>query len=436
MKKYFKTSGLAVLAAAAFLTACDPEIDAPEISKGDADFTRYVAIGNSLTAGFGDGGLYRESQLNSFPNILAGQFKLAGGGEFTQPLFSEDQKNGSGYLKLTGFTAGGSPIITRIPADAERPNTPALPGGKALTKYTDPVNNLGVPGMSVKGSATPLFGAINPYFERLLEPNEVGTKSYQQVIGESNPTFFTCWLGNIDVLTYATSGGVASPANPFSGITDQPTFNAVYNSMITNLVKNGAKGVVATIPNVTLIPFFTTVTVPLVRAAANNAPLYITTDTGVREADSNDLILLTTQAAIGRPDNVGGNTIPHGFHPANALTDAEVLDKAEVGEIKDATIAFNNIIISAANANNLAIFDVNAFFQSIQPVDGKAVLVVNTVNYTPAFISGNLFSLDGVHLTPRGYALVANEFIKVINTKYNAKIPTVNVNAYNAVLFP
>ncbi|HYE80337.1 MAG TPA: G-D-S-L family lipolytic protein, partial [bacterium] len=57
------------------LASCEPELDGgPVASRGSADFTRYVAVGNSLTAGFGDNGLYREGQLNSYPNILAQQF--------------------------------------------------------------------------------------------------------------------------------------------------------------------------------------------------------------------------------------------------------------------------------------------------------------------------------------------------------------------------
>ena len=76
------------------LAGCQPEIDAPTVSTGSADFSRYIAIGNSLTAGVSDGGLYREGQLNSYPNILSQQFALVGGGPFVQPLFSEAQSNG------------------------------------------------------------------------------------------------------------------------------------------------------------------------------------------------------------------------------------------------------------------------------------------------------------------------------------------------------
>ena len=68
------------------------------MSAGAVDFTTYVAVGNSLTAGFSDGGLYLEGQQNSYPNLLAQQFKFVGGGDFAQPLFQQGQENGSGYL--------------------------------------------------------------------------------------------------------------------------------------------------------------------------------------------------------------------------------------------------------------------------------------------------------------------------------------------------
>ena len=67
-----------VFAALILLTASCKEEEPVEIvpSSGSANFSRYIAIGNSLTAGFADGGLYLSGQINSFPNILAGQMKL------------------------------------------------------------------------------------------------------------------------------------------------------------------------------------------------------------------------------------------------------------------------------------------------------------------------------------------------------------------------
>src|SRR5687767_10458629 len=99
MNLYFKRSAPFLAVLGLVLGGCQPDLDdSPKPSAGQADFSRYIAIGNSLTIGTSDGGVYRESQLNSYPNILAGQLKLVGGGDFTQPLFSEAQANGTGYL--------------------------------------------------------------------------------------------------------------------------------------------------------------------------------------------------------------------------------------------------------------------------------------------------------------------------------------------------
>ena len=53
----------------------EPEI---EITPGSADFSKYVAIGASFTAGFTDNALFVATQQTSFPNILAQKMALAG----------------------------------------------------------------------------------------------------------------------------------------------------------------------------------------------------------------------------------------------------------------------------------------------------------------------------------------------------------------------
>src|SRR5690606_2197914 len=83
------------------LIACEPEIDdIPSASKGEADFSTYVALGNSLTAGYADNALYLESQQNSYPAIMAGQFAEVGGGAFLQPLVPAG--NGSNATGTSG----------------------------------------------------------------------------------------------------------------------------------------------------------------------------------------------------------------------------------------------------------------------------------------------------------------------------------------------
>ncbi len=440
MKKYFYKLSLLAFIASTVLTSCDPAIDAPASSAGQADFTKYVAVGNSLTAGYQDNGLYREGQLNSYPAILAQQFKLVGGGEFVQPLFTEEQANGSGYLRLESFDANGLPVFGNVSDKLAVRGRGLDPNQTPLfTKFTDEVNNLGVPGIRMEDVTTFGYGfnnplGFNPYYERLLAdaPTPTGAlMPYVSKAAATQPSFFTMWLGNNDVLGYATSGGLA----PISTIT---RFRDGMNAMLNALVgTNNTKGVVIGLIDVTGIPFFTAkaTTTLMASAAAANTKLYITTGTNqVREATAADYVLLNS--TVGADETVGTNTIPHGFSPFNPLRNEEVLDNAEVAAVQAATAQFNTELKAAAESKNLAFVDMDAFFKSTAMRDGKPQLSINTVAYTPAYVSGNIFSLDGVHLTPRGYAIVANEVIRNINTKYGAHVPTVDETKYRAVLFP
>jgi lysophospholipase L1-like esterase len=123
--------------------------------------------------------------------------------------------------------------------------------------------------------------------------------------------------------------------------------------------------------------------------------------------------------------------LPHGFHPQNPLSNAEVLDSAEVVATRIRIDELNTTITQLATDYNLALADMNDFLESIRT--GTAITSTTT---NAAYISGNAFSLDGVHLTPRGNALAANRFINAINAKYGSSIPTLNESEYRGTLFP
>ena len=90
-----KTKYLLYIIPLVFLAACKPEIDEFTPSAGNADFARYIAVGDFWTCGFADGSLYKSGQENSFPNIMAGKFTTVGGGTFPQPLMVDDLVSGS-----------------------------------------------------------------------------------------------------------------------------------------------------------------------------------------------------------------------------------------------------------------------------------------------------------------------------------------------------
>jgi lysophospholipase L1-like esterase len=93
--------------------------------------------------------------------------------------------------------------------------------------------------------------------------------------------------------------------------------------------------------------------------------------------------------------------------------------------------AYNGIMKAQADAKGIAFVDPNTILNQIAATEG---LTQNGIKYTSSFIQGGAFSLDGIHLTPAGYALMANEIIKGINAKYASTIPTVNAANYRRVL--
>ena len=430
------------IAAFTLLFACKHEHTNPvvTISHGSADFSRFVAVGNSLTAGFADGGLYLTGQLNSYPNIIAGQLKAAGGGTFNQPLFIAGQENGSGYLKLTGISLIGVPTLVEVTTDLAIRGTVAVPGAGNVTlytKYTGDIENYGVAGIKLADINNANYGNLNGYFERLLPLNApANTATYLDFISEKPFTFFSNWLGNNDALAYAASGGTGDV------LTDKATFNQLYLQLITKLTANSAKGVIATIPDVTATPFFKTVTVALANAFAKSAQpssagVYISarTDTSAtavyapRLATSKDFLILTFDITkLGQPVSSAGN-LPYGLTPSTPIDNQYVLDQNEVALTQSYTSAYNQTILNVANNSNLALFDAYTFFNMVN----ASGLSANGVTLTSTYLSGNLFSVDGLHLTPRGYAAVANGFINAINVKYGSTVQLVDISKYNGV---
>ena len=491
---------LAVLALGLF--ACEPEFDNPidesgAYSSGSADLTTYVAVGNSLTAGFMDGTMFRSGQQNSFPNIMAEKFAFAGGGTFTQPSFDDDVNDSGGFL-LAGNPLPG--FETRLVIDASQggpENLNVVPTAEVSSLQATAYNNMGVPGAKSFHLGAPGYGnianlstgAANPYYIRhATEPNAT-------VIGDAvslNPTFFSLWIGNNDILSFATSGGAGEDqtGNPnvlsygFNDITDPGVFAFTYQGLIDALTANGAKGVVATLPDVTSIPYFTTVPynpIPMdaqTAAFANNA--YTTYNGGLQFALANGFIMAAEAAqrtisfsagqnAVVIVDedltNLTGSGIPNlrmttaddlmvlpssGFigtladpsNPASVngvgvpLADNWVLTATEIQLVRNARTAYNNSIVAIAAANDLAVADMavklEELVSGLRTADGQ-IYTNNYFDGSSDAISTAVFSLDGVHPNSRGYAIVADEFIRVINEKYGANIPRVTAGYYPGV---
>lgn len=443
-----KRTFLLLTAAAMSFAACKSNIKPETPSRGDANFSVYVAIGNSLTAGFADGTLYRSGQVNSYPNMLAQQFALVGGGDFKQPLLPGESgwpialaagfypKRVLGYTTdCKGTTSLGPVLYSGSWADTAGSATNIAAGG--------PYNNVGIPGIKCIQYAAVGYGMLNPYAARFFS-NPAG-QSATDVALALPATFYSVWLGSNDVLAYATSGGEGvvegTGANDISPVA---LFKNVYDGLIDKLMAKGAGGVLINIPDVTSVPYFTTINpqgLVLTAAQAQGltaayAPLGITfteganyfviadpaAPGGMRKMLSGEYVLLTTP---------GDSLKCGGWGSTKPIPTRYVLTLKEISNIKAATDAFNKIIADNATKYNLALMDANTYLKTL-----STGITWDGVTYNPAFVTGGAFSLDGVHLTPRGYALVANEVLRVVNARYHATIPAVEINKHSGIKFP
>ena len=458
--------------------------DGLPLTSGTADFANYVALGDSFAAGFSDNALFIKGQQGAYTNIIAQQFALITNATFKTPLTNDN----IGGLLLGGTVISGPRLYFngKAPVPVE-----GVPTTEVTAHLSGNFNNLGVPGARSYHLVAPGYGNVagvatgkaNPYFARFASsPN---TTVLADAIAQS-PTFFSLWIGGNDVLGYATSGGSGKDQtgnmdpSTYSGsdITDPTVFKTVYTNIINGLTAKGAKGVIANLPNITSLPYFTTVpynpvALPADKAAQLNAG-YATYNGGLqqmkalglltadevakrtvnfvagnnavvvedsyltnlsayglpsyRQATKDDLVVLTAMSFIGTlvnedPTKVNGVSVP--------LADKWVLTKDEVGEVAKATKSYNETIKEVATAKNLAILDTEILMTQI----AGAGISANGFTMKSTFVTGGTFSLDGVHPSPRGYALIANKFIEAINAKYGSNLNGVNIGNY-PIMFP
>lgn len=474
--------------------------DGLPLTAGTANFSKFVALGNSLTSGYADGALFIDGQKASYANIMAQQFKLVGGGDFKIPFMADN----IGGFKINGTQFAGPRMYFNGSAPVPAVGTPSTEILNPAVVTAGPYNNCGIPGAKSFHLLSPSYGSAagiaagtaNPYYVRFA-PN--ATTSVLGYAISQTPTFFSLWIGNNDVLGYATSGGDGTnPITPSAGAAGVG-FDATYDALVNGLTAAGAKGVIANLPYVNTVPFFTAVPtnpVPLnatqvgqlnplfgamnsmlaaagqparfqtLTASATN-PLLIADEMLAFDATalftaafqgapfnypaatagflgnlygkarhasnataSKDYILLTARSLIGATQPgypASNNTIGVTF----PMQDNTTLTASETALVKTATDAYNAKIKAVAAAKGLAFVDANALMTKV----ANGGITANGFTVTNVYVTGGGFSTDGVHPSPRGYALIANKFIEAINATYGSNLKGVSLENYR-ILFP
>ncbi len=384
---------LPLLLAALFLIAgCgdDASLLLPEDADAGALFNRYVALGNSITAGFQSNGINVITQRDSYAVLVADQM----GTEF--------------YIPALARPGCPPPLVNLIPPEQLGP-----PGVEcALRVGTIPpyLNNVAVPGAEVIDLLTNRDPASNP---NPLTTIMLGGRTQLEAAADADPTFVSVWIGNNDVLGAALAGTTAL-------VTPPDVFEARYARVLDSLQAIGVQGgLLIGVANVTLVPHLSPGVIywqldrqgefpPTFDVAANCAPSQFG---GVGESTlvpfNYGFGVLLAQARQGVSVQL------------DCVNDERVLEQEEIEQIVGAVQQYNAFIQSQAQDLGWAYLDPNALFT--RPEIRADIPVFPQIGTEAPF--GPYFSLDGVHPSSEAHELIADAVIQAINETYGSSIP-------------
>jgi lysophospholipase L1-like esterase len=400
---------LAVLAGCAEDETLKPP-DTP-VPSGGPLFQRYVAMGNSITAGVQSAGINDSTQSRSYAALVA----AAMGTSFTIPR-----------LNMPGCPP---PFLNNV--SQTRVNLPGLPPATGTTCYLRQTNltpnNVGVP-----------FARVIEALDNLAQPHSranaltllfLGGRTQVEAMAEQNPTFVSLWIGNNDAL-----GPLTNLENPgrLDSLTPVNTFTAQYAQILDAIEAEGAEAILLSVADVSVIPYasrgatywciknqpacgvFPAAFPPTFTVNNNCAP-----DAAI-PGSKGDSVLVPWPIGVPRiaAAAAGSNTT------IDCSVDTDVVTATEYAGLRNAVAGYNAFIQSEATARGFAYLDVNialgaAVIAGVIPPfpDLSAALGGGNVGFGP------FFSLDGVHPSTVAHRVVADSVASVINQKYGTTLP-------------
>ena len=399
-------SRILIMVAALALLASGCGVDTPEsvtypitVPSGAGYFANYIAIGNSLTAGYQDGGLHVAGQSYSYPQQIASALGYPAG-SFVQPMINHpgigsadtgDDATTAGVYHWTG---------TGIGFTGETP-TAEVPGLLLASSWPVPYSNLGVPGATTYDMlyCTDSSNSQSPgngYFDFILRNPTFGNITMIDQAINRGPTLVTCWIGNNDILGGATSG------EPVVGVNITPTvnFQAMFEGILDKIaaetmIKSGWEPMIMTanIPSISSAPYFMP---QAIFEAILGAP--------IPYEETPAYVLFPALSYVA-----AGGTLP--------LPADYTLDQAEVDVVEAMVVEYNTVIADASAARGIMVYDANAALAAMTDAQRTHFLaLLPEAGYDVAIAASMTeFSLDGIHPNSHGYSLVAQGFLDLIN---------------------
>ncbi len=382
--------GALLLGALGGLYGCETGANVVSPRVVDDMFRNYVAIGNSITAGYQSSGINDSTQGQSYAALVARQM----GTRFAIPALAKP---------------GCAPPIANFQTQARvGGGTPTTCAFRTATSATFALNNVAVPGIlsvdpTLNGGAPGYTQNTNPLMQIIL-----GGKTMIQKALEVQPTFATIWVGNNDVLQPGITG-LPSTA------TAQATFQTNYDKMITEFTTGapGVKGVLIGVVQVSNAPIMFT-------SQALRNPAFVAGLTLAAGLPAGGLVIdpttctATNTSLIGFPiiAQIAAKTHPPIIACAKTgqgqLGDIFVLDAAEQVQVRGIVEGYNTYIKSKADAIGFGYYDPNVTLARVTLLD--PVLTSHVPNLaSPTATFGNYITLDGVHPNATAHIEIANQ---------------------------
>lgn len=429
------------------LGSCAPELEAPVIQSGDTHFTRMVVIGDGYLSGYQDGALFKDAQSRSIAALVFSSMEQAGSEGFIQALMPDNTGLGISSKPWEGTYVTASHMADRTDCEGVVSLGPVktFHTSGSAQPYLDAMavsnlNDFAFPFTRMSDLFKANYASQNVFYNRVAA--SFGNVSVMNAALSRNPTFFLSWPGLEDIYHYARNGGRGI------SIMTANDFSLYLDSLLGPLTALGADGVLATIPDLDAFPYYTTIPWDVADLSQHDADTSTAIYAGAGmthiqfHEGKNGLVIQDPAAPSGYRQMIEGDyftlIVPtdsmkchyYGLI-ANVIHDRYVLDTAEVSLINSRIAAFNQLIRQKAAQYNLAVADMNDYFNKV-----KSGILSQGVLFTNEFARGGFFSLDGYYPTQKGAALIANQFILAINSYYHSTLPTIRCEECNGVLFP
>ena len=382
-------------AAAALATVAAACSDKAEVLKPTADariLDRYVALGNSITAGYQSSGINDSTQRESYARLLAIQA-------------------GTDYVYASLPPTCAPPLASF--QTGQRVNAPGACGLPVSYPY---LNNVAVPGALAADFATNYTASYSGLTSLIL-----GGKSQWRRAMDVSPTFATVWLGNNDVLAAGAAGVLAPTAGVSPGVTPVATFISQYKAGADSLGARVPRGVLIGVVNVSQIPLLfpaeSLLNNPTFKAQFDAARGGATTVLPNCGGSGALVSLAALQSAAGRGAVATISCVKNS--PVAGAGETFILDATEQASLATTVAAYNAYIAAKADTMGYAYVDPNPVLAALRTSNKIPKLPV----FTSAKPFGEYISLDGVHPALPAHQLFANLLIDAINAKYGTTIP-------------